>query len=286
MASYAKQVGGPWLFCLDGPATKVFVNKLGMVNTLTLKDAVEQADSLLCGPSWQSDLEWRAIALSRKMGKRSISFLDHWINYQERFIRDGVQYLPDEIWVGDANAEKLAEAEFPGTPVRLVPNPYFNDIRRQVADYQIAFISPAQSNLKGCRLLFVCENISEHAQMQHGDPRFWGYTEFDAIDYLFTNIKALQVNISSVTIRPHPSDPEGKYDGVITNYSDLACLSSGKTLLEDVATSDIVVGCESMAMVIALQCGRRVVSCIPLRQVGLKLPFSEIEILSSLVDKL
>jgi len=286
LASYAKQVDGPWLFSLAGPAARVFASKLGAVISLPLKDAIEQADWVLCGTSWQSDLEWQAIDLSRKMGKRSVAFLDHWVNYQERFVRSGVQHLPDEIWVGDAHAEALAGAEFPGIPIRVVPNPYFADIRNQVASLNALHNRSERSLSEGSKALFVCENISEHAQMQHGDPRFWGYTEFDAIEYFFANIKALQTHISAVTIRPHPSDPAGKYDHVIAKHPELAHLSSGQPLLADIAAADVVVGCESMAMVIALQCGRRVVSCIPLRQVGLKLPFSEIEILSSLVDKL
>jgi len=283
LASYAKHVNGPWLFSLAGPAIKVFASKLGSVGSLMLEEAIERADEVLCGTSWQSDLELQAIALSRKKGKRCIAFLDHWVNYQERFVRAGVQHLPDEIWVGDVHAEALASAEFPGIPIRLVPNPHFADIRGQVANLKIASNHSFHSNQQEHRVLFVCENISEHAQMQHGDPCFWGYTEFDAIEYFFANVKTLQTDISSVTIRPHPSDPTGKYDHIIAQYPQLVHLSSGQPLLADIAAADVVVGCESMAMVIAVQCGRRVVSCIPLQQVALKLPFSEIEILSTLV---
>ena len=283
LASYAKKVEEPCLFSLAGPAAKVFTIQMATVISLPLEAAIEQADWLLCGTSWQSDLEWQAIALSRKMGKRSIAYLDHWVNYQERFVRAGVQHLPDEIWVGDVHAEALARAEFPGIPIRLVPNHHFADIRGQVANLKIASNHSLHSNQQENKVLFVCENISEHAQMQHGDPRYWGYTEFDAIEYFFANIKALQTAISSVTIRPHPSDPAGKYDQAIAQHPGLARLSSGQSLLADIAAADVVVGCESMAMVIAVQCGRRVVSCIPLQQVALKLPFSEIEILSTLV---
>ena len=285
LASYAKKVEEPCLFSLAGPAAKVFTIQMATVISLPLEAAIEQADWLLCGTSWQSDLEWQAIALSRKMGKRSVAFLDHWVNYQERFVRSGVQHLPDEIWVGDPHAEALAGAEFPSTTIRLVPNPHFEDIKEQVANLNALPNTSARTPSGGSQVLFVCENISEHAQIQHGDPRYWGYTEFDAIEYFFANIKALQTNISTVTIRPHPSDPIGKYDSVVAKNPELTRLSSGQPLLEDIAISDMVVGCESMAMVIAVQCGRRVVSCIPMQHVQLKLPFSEIEILSTLVRR-
>jgi hypothetical protein len=283
LSSYARKNEEPWLYSLAGPALKVFSSKLGSVESLSLEEAIGRSEWVLCGTSWQSDLEWRAIELARSSGKRSVAFLDHWVNYQGRFVRAGVQHLPDEIWVGDVHAEALASAEFPSIPIQLVPNPHFADIRGQVANLKIASNKSFHLNQQDRKVLFVCENISEHAQMQHGDPRYWGYTEFDAIEYFFANIKALQTPISSVTIRPHPSDPVGKYDSVIAKYPELARLSKSLSLLADIAAADVVVGCESMALVIAVQCGRRVVSCIPLQQVALKLPFSEIEILSTLV---
>ena len=43
----------------------------------------------------------KVILKSEKQGKKVISFLDHWVNYQERFTRNNNKYLPDEIWVGE-----------------------------------------------------------------------------------------------------------------------------------------------------------------------------------------
>ena len=283
LSSYVRQSEVPWLYSLAGPALEVFCTKLGFIESLPLEDAIGQSEWVLCGTSWQSDIECRAIELSRASGKRSVAFLDHWVNYQERFVRGGIRHLPDEIWVGDAYAKALAGNEFPDTPIRLLQNPYFADIRLEVANLKNQHACVERNN-DALAVLFVCENISEHAALQYGDPRYWGYTEFDAIEYFFRKIAALGTPISSVVIRPHPSDPVGKYDQIIVRYAGLARLSSGKTLLDDIAQADIVVGCESMAMVIAVQCGRRVISCIPLKEVALKLPFEEIETLSVLAS--
>ena len=283
LSSYVRQSEDLWLYSLSGPALKIFSAKLGPLQSLPLEDAIAQSEWVLCGTSWQSDIEWRAIGLARASGKRSVVFLDHWVNYQERFVRGGVRHLPDEIWVGDAYAELLAAKEFPDITIRLLQNPYFADIRLLVGNLNNRHTF-GDKDSDTASVLFVCENISEHAALQHGDPRYWGYTEFDAIEYFFRKISVLGKPISSVVIRPHPSDPTGKYDQIIVRYAGLASLSRGKTLLDDIAQADIVVGCESMAMVIAVQCGRRVISCIPLNEVRLKLPFEEIEILSELVS--
>lgn len=282
LSSYVRQQALDCLYTVAGPALKIFQRKLGPIDSTPLPDAIQQSDWLLCGTSLPSDLEWRAIDLAQKAGKHAVAFLDHWTNYRERFIRNGVEHLPDEIWVGDEDAETLVREHFPNTKIQLVSNPYFMDVKREIAELESKL--PLRSAL-GKRVLFVCEHISEYALLQHDDERYWGYTEFDAIEYFFQAIDALDVPIASVVIRPHPSDPEGKYSRIAAKHSELAKISDGRPLVEEIADADIVVGCESMAMAVALQCGRRVISCIPINKPLLSLPFKDIQILSDLIAK-
>jgi len=280
LASYVSQHTSVWRFVLEGSAVSVFNRRLGAVELTGLADALSVCDELLCGTSWQSDLEWRAIGLGQAAGKRTIAFLDHWINYPQRFVRNGVQHLPDELWVGDAYAERLAREHFPDLPIRLEPNPYFIDIRRQLAELEV---SSASAVGKGKRVLYVSENISQHARTVYGDERYFGYTEFDAIEYFLDNIHVLGYAIDGVLIRPHPSDANGKYDGVIGRFSGIAQLSNGKPLLNEIAEADVVVGSQSMAMVVGLLANKMVISCIPPGGPSCNLPQPQILIFSELV---
>ena len=49
------------------------------------------------------------------MVKKLFAFLDHWVNYQGRFVYKKRMVLPDEIWVVDKYAENLAQRQFKGT---------------------------------------------------------------------------------------------------------------------------------------------------------------------------
>lgn len=279
VSSYVRQRNLACKFVLAGPALKIFERKLGRIEQMPLDDALRQSDRLLCGTSWQSDIEWRAIELARSLGKPSAAFLDHWVNYRERFVRGGETHLPDEIWVGDALAGDMARALFPGLTVKLIDNPYFQDMRRDLENIRRSPKAEAGS----ARILYVCEPLREHALREHGNERHWGYTEEDALRYFLANLDALGMPIECIVLRPHPSESPEKYDWAMKEYPLPIVRGGGKTLFEEVVDADVVVGCESMALVVGLLAQRRVLSCIPPGGRPCVLPQTEIESLQALV---
>ena len=277
LSSYVRHRSIEAEFVLDGPARKVFARKLGAITSGSLEEVLKRAESVLTGTSWQSDLEIDAIRLARSLGKRSVSFIDHWINYGERFTREGDAHLPDEIWVGDPIAAQIARSYFPATPVQVVENPYFADIRAEI-DRAL----PSRSASAGTSVLYVCEPLREHALRQFGNERHFGYVEEEALRFFLTNIHRVATRVDRVTIRPHPSEAADKYSWAPTEFTVPIERGGQRSLVEEIVAADVVVGCESMAMVVGLMAGRRVVSCIPPGGRPCGLPHAEIEHLQSL----
>jgi hypothetical protein len=279
VSSYIRQTGLECLYVVEGPACKIFERKLGLIQTLPLEVAIRQSSSILCGTSWQSDIEINAIKLARSLGKRSIAFLDHWVNYRDRFIRMDEIFLPDEIWVGDAMAEAMAKKIFPRLPVTVIDNPYMRDIRQELAEIKMQRVP----NHESISLLYVCEPVSEHALLRHGNARFWGYEEGDALRYFLSNVSALGRPIERILIRPHPSERTEKYIWAQQEFELPIEMGGVRTLLEEIIDSDVVLGCESMAMVIGLLAGKKVVSCIPPGGRACVLPHTEIISLQDMI---
>jgi hypothetical protein len=280
LSSYVRRHDLDWLYVLEGPALKVFERKLGPIKNITLEDAISQSRSIICSTSWQSDIEFNAIKLAREVGKRSVAFLDHWVNYRERFSRSGVTVLPDEIWVGDAIAEAMAKKTFPTTTISLVENPYFLDMQQEFSVHQMNR-EPCSNFIK---ILYICEPISAHAFLRHGDARIWGYVEEEALHYFLSNISALGHPIEHILIRPHPSEPIDKYNWIQHAFSLPIQFGGGRPLLEEIADSDVVVGCESVAMVVALLANKKVISCIPPGGRSCMLPHSKIIHLQNILE--
>ena len=259
LSSWAKHQNQKINFVLEGPAINIFKKKIPYINLISLDEALKSSDVFICGTSWQSDIEKKSILIGKKYGKLTISFLDHWVNYEERFLYKGRIILPDQIWVSDGYALKIAKNIFPNSEVKLKRNYYLNDIKE---NYLKKFGDKKNFKKDSFKVLFTAENIKDHAFLKYGDERYWGYTEDDAIKYFLENLRSLKLNINEIKIRPHPSDPTDKYFWALKNKL-VKSINSNKSLIEDIASVDIVAGCESMAMVSALFLKKKVISCIP-----------------------
>lgn len=260
VSSWARRSGRTDLRILvDGPALQVFARKLparAPIAPAGLETAVREAASVLTGTSWASDLEQRAIRAARRHAVHVASYLDHWVNYPQRFQSGGAMLLPDEIWVGDADALAIARRHFPGELLRLEPNPYFQDVREEVRR-----ITPPAAAAE-LRVLYVSEPVSEHFALDAYRDRHPGYDEYEALSYCLRKLSAQPGAV--VRLRLHPAEKPDKYREVLESFDrQRVHVSSGTSLVEDCAWADWVVGCESTAMVIGLLAGREVYTSIP-----------------------
>ena len=87
-----------------GLQKKIFKEKFKDLRFVSLDEIYQDFDEVLLGSSWQSNLEKYVINQCKKMQIKTIVFIDHWVNYIERFLYNGKVSVPDEIWVSDEYA--------------------------------------------------------------------------------------------------------------------------------------------------------------------------------------
>lgn len=207
--------------------------------------ALDGAATLISGTGWATTLEHDARIAAARRGIRSLAVLDHWTNYAARFERDGVTCLPDGLIVSDRWAKDLAAQLFPNIPVALWPNRYL--------EAQLAEIAPVP---EAGDVLYICEPARSD----------WGRNisgEYQAINFFLQHRGLLGVSDNCrVRLRPHPSEEPGKYDALVAVNGYLA-LDDSPTLASSINKSELVVGMNSAAMVVALASGRRVASTLP-----------------------
>lgn len=244
---------------MGGPAARLFApfgTRLSAAaadaSERTLATALDGAAMLLSGTGWASDLEHRARLLARRRGIFSAAVIDHWVNYPMRFERAGQTVWPDEFWVTDEHARAIALRTFPGGVVRCFDNLYLRA--------EAAAVAPLPAARQPQQVLYVLEPM--RSDWGRGVPG-----EIQALEHFMRERAAVGIAAHvAVRLRPHPSDPAGKYDGWIAaeraRGSDVA-LDRHASLAAAIGASTWVVGCESMALVVALAARRRVLSTLP-----------------------
>jgi hypothetical protein len=204
----------------------------------------------------------------------TLAVLDHWVNYRARFVRAGVEVLPDAFVVVDREAAGVAAAEF-GTsrPILTWRNRYLeNEAQHIQAIGKRSPSSPPE------RLLVALEPVRDSWTID-GESMSGETAEAHAFDYLMQNLHHLApLERLTVRLRPHPSQAASKYESWLRRRPGTRIeLSSGSTLAEDIAWADAVAGLQSYALIVALAAHRRAVTYLPPGAPSCPLPHAGVE---------
>jgi len=262
-------------YCLGGPARPIFENKLGKITNLSLHDITKldpKTDLVMTGRSLVPEWERDAIRLAKDRGVKVVTFLDHWVNYEDSFIpvsrrassetRKFLDLLPNEVIVGDKYAARLIKkTRIPAGIVRFIENEYFCDLKVFFKPRR-----PVSSSKK--HILYISEPIYDDLKKIYGDGNKWGYNEFDVLKEIVNFVPEFKkMGFEGLIIRLHPNEKKEKYAGILNDPSRQkdfgVCLSEHMSLEEDILRAKLVLGMESMALVIAILAGVKTVSYLP-----------------------
>lgn len=232
----------------EGPARALWLKVLsGCKLAGSLQELLAGTRTLVTGTGWGSRLEHDARDAARRLGIRSIAVLDHWTNYGERFVRDEMTVLPDELWVVDEYALSIARRTFPGLKIVLQPDCYAEQQARGIAPLSAA----------SDELLYLLEPA--RSDWGRGEPG-----EFQALRYFFDHLVHLGLADGvTIRLRPHPSDPPGKYDAFLGSHGTHQVVMAGGELVDALSRARWVAGCETYALTLALRADRTVYCALP-----------------------
>ena len=252
-------------YYLTGSAAAVFQRELGLsIESKNLEAFLrsEKWQTIWTTANWGSDSDLRAWRYGRDQNIETIAFADCLGSTEDCFMFEEEEILPSKFWCTTSDVKKaLIGLRVHAEKIDLVPAYHFQEKAQRIRKFEAG----EKADMSSMRILYICENISEcekNLGAQKNELR--GYDEFSALDYFLQKVRGGLFAGSHVRVRPHPSDAAGKYDGLLKNFSDLHVdVSKDHTLEKDIAWSNTVVGCESQALMIALEAGRLVYSCLP-----------------------
>jgi hypothetical protein len=234
---------------MTGPAATLSKTALpSNIITDNLEDALKDASVLISGTGWSSPIEHDGRQLAKKLGIYSIAVIDHWVNYRDRFVRNGITVLPDEIWVVDEYALSLAKQIFTDITISLKTDRYANEELRKITP-----VSSIHTN----ELLYLLEPVRSN----------WGKAEtgeIQALRYFLDRRDLLGIpKDTKLCLRPHPSETCEKYTSFLSAREfESVCFDTGN-LHDAISRAKWVAGCQTYALTIALKSGRIVYGTLP-----------------------
>lgn len=240
-----------YFFCLTGPAKNIYEKENLLTSICTIEEIISKCNLIISGTSFDSTLEHLVRIEAKKAKILSIAVIDHWVNYEIRFIRNNRKVLPDIIWVFDEFAEKKAKKLFRKTKIQKIKNFYMDEIVKKIKFLESKNIYENKSNL-----LYILEPIRKESSKE--DYLY----EFEVLDFFINNLKKLNLKKDcSIKLRLHPSEKKEKYNAWLKNKpKNFINISLEKTLEQDIAWADIVIAYESYALVIANAASKRCLS--------------------------
>lgn len=214
-------------------------------------------DLLLFGTGWQERIERPFVRYCKEHHIPTVAFLDHWSNYRERFGYPEAGWeenLGDFSALSDPNALALAAEYALPSPLPL-PNYY---LLRMIEEASHIPYTPKNT------LLFLSEPTDAVARRTYGDPMYWGFTQFSALEEILKHFDSF--GCESLSLRLHPSDTGEGYDALLKRYPDISSsihTAAEIDLSEHLLESKVVIGFDTMALYIAALLGKAVISYLP-----------------------
>lgn len=164
---------------------------------------------LVTGTSWNSYIELAAIKLCRENSIETISILDYWCNYKERFRMKNEYIFPNHYFIMDEIAYKEAvESGVDSSIMVIVGHPGLD-----------FYIDRKVKIDKNNKILFLSQPLSA---LYKDDE---GYSEFSAFEGILKAGKELNIDVK---IKFHPKETEKmkckyRYYQAEGNLSEIAC---------------------------------------------------------------
>ena len=238
--------------CMEGPAKIIWERNFPDNKLLPINRIMDDSNTLLSGTG-AGDLEHFARFQAKKRNIKNIAVVDNWSLYEERFINDEKELLPDLIFVGDKYAFEKACNVFPSISVVHLPNSYLELEVNLACSTRVRECQTPIENILILGTRLDCETDVD---------------DYTPIEFLMSNLNKINLsrNLINITLRLHPSEPLDKYNFLQNKYKDLVTefkIGRNIELHEDIAWADLVVGVSSFALMVSLIAGVPTMSILP-----------------------
>jgi hypothetical protein len=212
-------------------------------------------------PQSSGYFEVKCIQIAKNEGLKTISFIDHWVNFRLRFLNEeNSPVYPDEVWVVDEEAKRLAINEgLPGEKLVVSGNPYHEYLKVlwKPSFEARSYLEHIGLQTDRTTILFAPDPLS----LRDGKEKL-GFTEDEALLQILDAISKLAQPVQLV-IKCHPLQPVEVFTKLLDNSKVKINLVTAADTLELLHASDVVIGFFSNILLEAEALGKKVIRFFP-----------------------
>jgi len=156
------------------------------------------------------------VSKANAKGIKTISFVDHWVNFGKRFLVKDQYCFPTEIWVLNEEAKQQAIQEgLPAEKIKMVRNPYYRFIENYRPEISRTTFYERLGVEKNKTIVFISDPVRDNL------PDI-GFDEFSTVSVILEKLSELQQENDPVKynflIKLHPRCKREKYQEIIKCY--------------------------------------------------------------------
>ena len=241
-------------YCI-GPSYKILKNLFpNKKNIKNLFNELKKYNLVITGTSSNNKIEFKVRDYCKRKKIFSVTFLDHWVNYKKRFIRNRRKVLPDMLISSDKNSYKISKKIFKKTTIIKCINYYEKKIIEKIKKLK-----------EGEKILYFLEPFNNKI-------------EFMALKIFFQKLKKLKIVNQSIILKTHPSENKNKYIKFLKKYEKFKIVLDNKSSIEKlISSAKYIFGLESNALAISQKANKKVFTILPLYNRKFRLPFKKIK---------
>ncbi len=200
-------------------------------------------DVIITGASGNFCIEKQAILFSKMRKIISISVLDMWENYWQRFsdLEENRKfvYLPEYIFIMDELAKReMLEQGFPEERLIITGNPFFDENLK-------LDLKELQSN--SITLLYISQMVLDFTPGKKQD--YTGRIDKEFIRDLFSILSELKIDKKlKIIVRPHPKEKNFDFKKHLTPYNFDIIIDRESDINDLISQANIIVGKDSMVL--------------------------------------
>lgn len=218
------------------------------------------------------DFEKHFVVQANARSIPSLTVLDYWSKYRERFSRDGgaLNAQPELMAVMDEQArEEMIAAGFAADRLVVTGQPAFDDLARWRTGFTAERRREIRTSLgvgeQDSLVIFVSQPFARFRGQGASQPDFMGYDEHSVVALLVAALERAAAESGraiSLLIRPHPRENPDDFASLRSDHVRIQISGAGDAR-EVVCAADLVVGMNTVLLVEACHLGCLVVSLQP-----------------------